>query len=81
MSSYICLTPYNMDFPADTNSKEPACQETQGMPWVRALGQEDPLKEEWQPTPMFLPAESHGQRSLAGYNAQDCKELDTTEMT
>ena len=34
-----------MDFPVDTNHKEPACQETQSVPWVRALGQEDPLKE------------------------------------
>ena len=29
-------------------------------------GQEDPLEKEMQPTPGFLPAESHGQRSLAG---------------
>ena len=31
------------------------------------------------PTPVFLPGESHGQRSLAGYSPQGCKELDTTE--
>ena len=37
----------------------------QGM-WVRALGREDPLEEEWQPTPVFSPGESHGQRNLAG---------------
>ena len=34
-----------------------------------------------QPTPVFLPGESHAQRSLAGYNPQDCKQLDTTEAT
>ena len=28
------------------------------------------------PTPVFLPGESHGQRSLAGYSPQGCKELD-----
>ena len=33
---------------------------------------------EWQPTPVFLPGESHGQRRLAGYNH---KELDMTEVT
>ena len=34
--------------------------------WVRFLGQEDPLEEgAWQPTPVFLPGESHEQRSLA----------------
>ena len=32
-------------------------------------GQEDSLeKEQWQPTPIFLPEESHGQRSLVGYS-------------
>ena len=36
--------------------------------WVRSLGQEDPLEKEWQPTPVFLPGKSHGQRSLAGYS-------------
>ena len=36
---------------------------------------EDPLGMAWQPTAVFLPGESHGQRSL------DCKELDTTEAT
>ena len=39
----------------------PAMQETQ----VQSLGWEDPL--EWQPTPVFLPGESLGQRSLVGY--------------
>ena len=34
----------------------------------------------WQPTPVFLPGESHGQRSLAGYNPWGPKELDTTEQ-
>ena len=33
----------------------------------------------WQPTPVFLPGESHGQRSLAGYSLQGRKESDTTE--
>ena len=35
----------------------------------------------WQPTPVLLPAESHGQRNLVGYNPRDHKELDTTEAT
>ena len=34
-----------------------------------------------QPTPGFLPGESHGQRSLAGYSLGGCKEADTTEAT
>ena len=35
----------------------------------------------WQPTPVFLPGKSHGQRSLAGQSPWGCKELDTTEVT
>ena len=41
----------------------PALQET----WVQSLGWEDPLEEGMQPTPVFLPGEFHGQRSLVGY--------------
>ena len=39
------------------------------MPWRRA----------WQPTPIFLPGESHGQRSLERYSPWGCKESDMTE--
>ena len=38
-----------------------------------------PWRKEWQPTPIFLPGESHTQRSLAGYSPRGCKELDMTE--
>ena len=41
----------------------PAVQEAQ----VQSLGQEDPLEKEWLPTPVFLPGEFYGQRSLMGY--------------
>ena len=34
---------------------------------------------DWQSTPVFLPGESHGQKSLAGYSPQGHKESDTTE--
>ena len=44
-------------------------------PWVGKI----PWSKIWQPTPVFLPGESHGQRSLAGYNPWGCKELDVTE--
>jgi len=37
-------------------------------------------RREWLPTPVFLPGELHGQRSLAGYSPWDHKELDTTEQ-
>ena len=35
----------------------------------------------WQSTPVFLPGEFHGQRSLAGYSPWGHKESDTTEVT
>ena len=47
----------------------PAMWET----WVRSLGWEDPLEQEMQPPPVFLPGESHGQRSLAGYSPWGCR--------
>ena len=36
-------------------------------------------RRKWQPTPVFLPGESHGQRSLAGYSPRGHKESDVTE--
>ena len=48
---------------------------------VRSLGGEDALEKARQPPPVFLPGESHGQRSLVGSSPCGCKELDTTEMT
>ena len=46
---------------------------------VRSLGWEDLLEKEMATTPIFLPGESHGQRSLAGYGPWGRKELDTAE--
>ena len=45
--------------------------------WVRKV----PWRRAWQPAPVFLPGESHGQRSLAVYNPWGRKESDTTEVT
>ena len=53
----------------------PAMQETQ----APSLGREDPLDKEMAPTPVFLPGEFHGQRSLAGCSSWGHKEFDTTE--
>ena len=39
------------------------------------------IRRVWQPTPVFLPRESQGQTSLAGYSPQGCKESDMTEAT
>ena len=53
----------------------PTMQET----WVRSLGQQVPLEKKWQPTPVVLPGESHGWRSLVGYSPWGRKESDMTE--
>ena len=40
-----------------------------------------PGRRAWQPTPVFLPGESHGQRGLAGYSPWGPKESDSTDST
>jgi len=40
---------------------------------------EDPQRRKWQPIPVFLPGNSHEQRSLMNYSPYGHKELDTTE--
>ena len=51
------------------SGKEPVLpmQETPEMQ-VQSLGRKDLWRKIWQPTPVFLPGEFHGQRSLAGYS-------------
>ena len=49
--------------------------------WVQSLGREDPRRRKWQPTPIFLPGESHGQRSLVGYSPWGHKESDKRAHT
>ena len=46
---------------------------------VRSLGWEDLLEKEIATTPVLLPGESHGQRSMVGHSPWDRKESDTTE--
>ena len=59
------------------NGKESTCQcrRSRINPWVGKI----PWKREWQPTPVFLPGKSHGQRSLVSYTPWDHEQLDTTE--
>ena len=65
-SCFICLyILLNMGFPGGASGKEPACQcrrpkRCRFDPWVGKI----PWRRAWQPTPVFLPGESHGQRSL-----------------
>ena len=52
------------------------CRRPRFDPWVRKI----PWKREWQPNPVFLPGEFHGQRSLAGYSPWGYMESGMTEQ-
>ena len=83
LPSPICiLTSLNEGFPGGSSGKELSCRcrrpkRSKFNPWVRKI----PWRRAWQPTPEFLPGESQGQRSLAGYSPEGHKESDTTEAT
>ena len=71
-----------MGFPGGTSSKESPCQcgrcKRCGFdPWIGKI----PWSRAWQPTLVFLPGESLGQRRLVDYGPWGRKELDTTEVT
>ena len=60
-----------MGFPGGSDDKESSCNG--GDPGlIPGLGS-SPWRREWQPTPGFLPGESRGQRSLAGYGSRSCR--------
>ena len=69
-------------FPGRASGKEHTCQcrrcEKCGF---SHLVEKSPWRGAWQPTPIFLPGESHGPKNLVGYSLRGCKELDTTEVT
>ena len=80
--SSLCLYSSPVRNAGSTIGQEPACQcrrckRCRFDPWVRKI----PWRRARQPTPVFLPGESHGQRSLAGSTPWCCKESDTTEAT
>ena len=69
-------------FPGGSSGTEPTCKGRRHKrcefdPWVGKI----PWRRLWQPTPVFLPGESHGQRSLAGYSSWGHKDLDRPEAT
>ena len=78
---YTYTDTYIYTYGAFLNGKESTCnlgnlQEK----WVRSLCWEDPLEEEMQPIPVFLPGKFHGQRNLASYSPWGRKELDETDQ-
>ena len=73
-----CQLKHGVGFPGSSAGKESACQcrRPEFDPSVGKI----PQRRKWQPTPVFLPGESHGQRSLAGYSPWDHKKLDMTKQ-
>ena len=77
-----CVPSSSLDFPGGARGKEPACQcrrhrRCRFDPWVGKI----PWRRKWQPTPVFLPRKSHGQRGLESYRPWVTQESDTTEHT
>ena len=68
----LCL----LGFPGGPDCSLLAMQET----WVQSQVRKIPWRRKWQPTPVFLPGKSHGQRSLVGYSPWGHKESDMTEQ-
>ena len=67
-----------MDFSGGSDDKVSVCLKYRRPgfdPWVRKIL----WGRKWQPTPVFLPGKSHGQRSIVGYSPWGLKESDTTE--
>ena len=67
----------HQELPWWLSGKESVCQSRKlGFDhWVRKI----PQRRAWQPTPVFLPGESHGQKGLVGYSPEGYKEWDVTE--
>ena len=62
------------------NGRSPCSTEMLIDKWNRHLPCNPVWRRKWQPTPVFLPGESHGWRSLVGYSPRGHKESDTTEQ-
>ena len=74
ISEYVWLI---QGFPAGLNRKESCLQFGRPgfHPWVGKTA----WRRQWLPTPVFLPGESHGERSPVGYSPWGHKELETAE--
>ena len=68
-------------FPDGSAGKESACSAGDIGDVGLILGLRDTWRRAWQPTPVFLPGKSHGQRSLGDYGLWGHKELGMIEAT
>ena len=83
LSGFHCVYgPQLLWFPGGSNYYKPTCQHRSRRrrrfdPWAGKT----PWRRAWQPAPVFLPGESSGQRTMAGYHPWGHKESDRTEAT
>ena len=82
MNWFFASDGQSIGVPGGASGKEPTCQcrrhkRHRFNPWVRKI----PWRRAWQPTPVSLPEESHGQRNLVGYSAWGYEESNMTEAT
>ena len=75
-TSTFIKSKYGASLVAD--SEESTCNS--GDPGSIPGSERSPGEGKWLPTPVFLPGEFRGQRSLVGYSPWGCKELDTTKQ-
>ena len=77
MTDLHYCTAKTWDFPGSSEVKASACN-VGDLGSIPGLGR-FPWRRKWQPTPVFLPGESHGWRTMVGYSPRGHKESDTTE--
>ena len=75
---YLVTYSISQGFPGGSDGKESICNAGDaGFDiWVGKI----PWSRKWQPTPVFLPRESHGQRSLVGFSPWGFKQSDKTKQ-
>ena len=76
LSMWPCFKIRVLGLPRWLSGKKSACQ-CRGLGFEPCIGK-IPWRRKWQPTPVFLPGKSHGQRSLTGCRPRGHKESDTT---
>ena len=77
LSVTLLVTPPPSGFPGGPVGKESVqCGRPRFDPWIGKI----PWGRKWQPTPVFLPGEFHGQRNLVGYSPWGYEESDATEQ-
>ena len=80
-SQLFSMAAFPLGFPGGSVVKNPPAnaadtKDTSSIPGAGRF----PWRRKWQPTPVFLPGKSHGQKSLVGYSPWGRKESDTTEQ-